>query len=482
VPANSSSWLPTLIVVLLGGCGGVGSTPLASYETFTLSLENATEGQELHPLDEVKVHVVYKGDLARNLRLSATITDLATGGVVTETFASETKDAAAFDLHSTWKANHSTFRSKGRYEVTFTATIVATVRGSEPWATDPAKVVVLSAPQLDSVVVTGLSVGAPTPYATPLRVTVAGKELWGPVRVSLVDLDRARSVPEFGATLPFEGTTTGRVHGWNGVAMSMERVGVIQLQVVAEYGDAVVRSEPFSMEITHMVDSVGVQYRDQSDVLHPATSTEVRFDDIKAVVVSVKGTNLVGHLVRLNNDAPFIATADDFQIVVVPSLDAFPAGLGTHHFSYNVSSGGSARGLGLDVRRWKLESCGWAMADGSPLSNPVPPGTRVVMRASGWGFPDTSGILLFKKNQADFTLWERDDGQNTSGHPEPYVNNDDQVDTFKVDVRNSVAEEKWTTVFDEEVPVLGLSHAEYYFEVTLQDQTCTSGELTVPEK
>jgi hypothetical protein len=153
--------------------------------------------------------------------------------------------------------------------------------------------------------------------------------------------------------------------------------------------------------------------------------------------------------------------------------------VGVHQFSYRVKSGGVTRSDDIDLRRWKLESCGWGMEDGSPLPNVLPVGAKVVMRAEGWGFPDTSGFLVFKKDQAEILLWERDDGQNTSNLPQPLINNDDEVDWWKVDVKDSVALNEWTTVHEEEVSVLGFNNAEYYFEVKLQDQKCTSGELSV---
>ncbi|MEW6434212.1 MAG: hypothetical protein AB1730_22150 [Myxococcota bacterium] len=47
---------------------------------------------------------------------------------------------------------------------------------------------------------------------------------------------------------------------------------------------------------------------------------------------------------------------------------------------------------------------------------------------------------------------------------------------------NSVAEQRRTTVFTEEVELLDVinTHAEYSFEVTPRDETRTSGQIDVP--
>lgn len=480
-----TAWLLCPLAALASACGVPGGPPQpsgATYETFTLALEGATEGQELRPTEQVKLHVVYQGALARNLEVAVTITDVATGEVATERLV-VTGESKAFDAHLVWTAQNRVFRKAGRFQVSFAASIVATLTGSTPWTTSPVGVVVSASPRIDSVVLSPLTVGAPTPYGTRLTITATGQELWGDVTFTMEDLGEHRAVNEFTRVEPGDGGTTTRVSVWSGAAYSVERVGVIPLQVTATFGQVSAKSEPFSVEIDHLVQAVSLSYRDADGVKHRPGANVTRLDTVKDIVLEVQGINLAGQLVRVNREAPFLAAADAFEIAVrPPEASAFPAGLGTHRFTYNVDTGGTVRGDHIDLRRWKLESCGWEMANGNPLPNPVPLGAQVVMRATGWGFPDTSGLLLFKKDQAEFLLWERDDGQNLSGTPKPFINNDDEVDWWKVDVMGSVAQKPWTTVFDEDFTVLGFGHAEYYFEVTLQDEKCTSGEISVPAK
>jgi hypothetical protein len=104
------------------------------------------------------------------------------------------------------------------------------------------------------------------------------------------------------------------------------------------------------------------------------------------------------------------------------------------------------------------------------------------MHAELWGFPDTSGWLIFRSPRAEFTVWERDPG----GRPTPEQvdslrNNDDEGDSFGSDVKSSVSEARWTTKYDDEFDLLDFhtNAAEYYFEVSVEDQVCTSGEILV---
>lgn len=474
-------------VLLASACGGPGTsttpppTP-AKFETFTLELENYAEGQELAPTALVKVHAVYKGDLARSLRINVTITDPATNETATKNFLpGPTQDATRFDVHTGWQAEHDLFKRPGRFVVTITASITATLRGSEPWTTAPVSVIIVASPSLQGISIDPTPGTTPMPYGAGMQVTVSGTGLWTDVELSIVDLENSRTLSGIGRTLAFDGTQTSITTPLAVKHFSLETVGVHPVQLVATFGAQEVRSAPFSLEITHMVQAVSVSYRDLSDALHPV-SFETRFDEVKELVIHATGINLAGHPVLIAGET-IAATGDELEVTRVPKLSDFADGKGTHDFVYWAESGGVTRRGQATLRRWKLESCGWFTEAGAPASGVVPLGAKVAMRASGWGFPDTSGFLVFKKDQAEFLLWERDDGQNNTNLPQPLINNDDEVDWFKVDVLNSVADQPWTTVFTEEVELLGIrTHAEYYFEVTLQDETCTSGQLDVPSQ
>ena len=102
------------------------------------------------------------------------------------------------------------------------------------------------------------------------------------------------------------------------------------------------------------------------------------------------------------------------------------------------------------------------------------------MHASLWGFPDTETYLwLFKSPQAEFTIWEAD----PAGRQwDPFGNNDDEVDSWNADIRSDETQQGWTAVYDEEFHMdpLVWNPAEYYFEVKVEDQLCTSSKIVVP--
>lgn len=105
--------------------------------------------------------------------------------------------------------------------------------------------------------------------------------------------------------------------------------------------------------------------------------------------------------------------------------------------------------------------------------------TTVTPRAAGWGFPDTTTFLFIKSHKAHFKIRERDSGQNTTSLPQLLVNNDDEVTTLDVDMFGSVSQTTWTARFVEEVDFFNLNRAELYFEVRMEDELCTSGEIIV---
>lgn len=479
--ASPAWWLSWCVFAACGGEPYTTPPPTpATYETFTITLEDGVvEGQEVRPMARLRARVVYKGDLARNLKVDVTITDVATGEAVqVPSGLLGAGDATTFNQPDSWVASHEWFKKAGRYEVVLTASILATLRGSTPWTVSAPKVVVVSSARLDSVTVSGLAVGAPTLYGTGLTVSAQGEDLWDDVALRVDNLDTSLPVPGLTGALASDAPATTLSSQWEVNSRSLEKVGVHRLQVVARFGAMEVKSEPFSIEVTHTVDQVVLRVRDANDTFlggEPST----RMDRVKDFVLTITGTNLAGHDVFITGGPLVTAPADSFDVVRVPSVDDFEDGKGTHQYQYYAQSGGIVRSADVGMRRWRLESCGW-YKDGAPVSGPVMADTTVMMRATGWGFPDTSGILVFKVNQAEFKIWERDDGQNDTNLPQPFVNNDDEVDAWKADVVSSVSEDDWRARFDEEPDFLGFGGAEYYFEVRIQDEKCTSGEIVVP--
>lgn len=109
----------------------------------------------------------------------------------------------------------------------------------------------------------------------------------------------------------------------------------------------------------------------------------------------------------------------------------------------------------------------------------VSKGTPVIMRATTWGFPDTRTILGFIKDRtATFTVMEDDTGRGILLGPGA-----DEVDELDgVEIRSNKADQAWTTRFEEDLdtPIIGVAHAELYFDVRIEEESCRSKIIRVP--
>jgi hypothetical protein len=191
-------------IILAAACAP--PLPVATFHTFTLEMESPSAGAELAPTDRVKLHIIYAGDLARSLGVDVAITDTVTNETVTLGFLPGAKEEDRFfDVHTFWTLVHERFKRPGRYVVTMTASITATIRGSKPWTTAPVSFVVNATPMLDAVTVSPITVGAPTPYGTEQTITVTGSGLWDDVNLAIVDLARGRMLTaDVVGPLPFD--------------------------------------------------------------------------------------------------------------------------------------------------------------------------------------------------------------------------------------------------------------------------------------
>jgi hypothetical protein len=205
--------------------------------------------------------------------------------------------------------------------------------------------------------------------------------------------------------------------------------------------------------------------------------------DVKELVVRVSGTQLAGHEVTLNGGKPFVAAADELEIVQPVSMSDFASGKGERRYDFVFRSGGVERSTSITLVRWGITSCGWFTADRQPIPDgqQVKEGTPVLMRATTWGFPDTKLILgLLKDREATFAIKESDEGRDPLLGP-----GDDDVEELDADIRGDQAEHSWTARFAEDLvaPVpLVITHAELFFYVTIEDQKCRSTIMKVPRE
>jgi hypothetical protein len=480
----SALGLGVLALGLLAACGD-GGPPPARYDTFSVELEDLADGDRVFPGQVIRFRTVYAGDLVRNLAWEATLTHEASGETASVRWSDTPEDTSRIDVTRTYTLRHELLERAGRIRIQVRASVTATRTGSAPWHADSERVFVELRPTLDALEVT-LPAAEPLPYATPIPFRVTGADLWGEVRVSVVDADSDAPVAGLDQALPFDGTQPSLAGTLTPRARALEHVGTHRLRLVARYGELELRSDPIAFEVTHTIDAVSALVR-RGDGTLAAPDFPHRLPGVAALVLRISGTQLAGHALTVNGGAPVLAGGDSLDLDVhAPSGDDFGDGEGFRTYDLVVRSGGMERSASVTLQRWGIDGCGWRADGGAALEDGAwtARGIRVVMAADSWGFPDTTtSWLVFRWPQAEFTLWEADPG----GRPEPgdlpfLENNDDEVDSFLADVRSGRSEQRWTTSHEDEWDPLDLhmNAAEYYFEVKLEDQRCTSAQILVP--
>jgi len=269
---------------------------------------------------------------------------------------------------------------------------------------------------------------------------------------------------------------------WRVQARPIERVGTHPVRLLATFGDLRRLSEPFLLTLTHTIDTITVVQRLPSGVIGPVPH-EAPLHTVPELIVRIRGTQLAGHEVSVNGATPIVAGSDEIELTLVPRSEDFASGKATHSYGFRVESGGIERLTGVVLRRWAISDCAWFTSDGRRLLNEekVRLGESVYLRATTWGFPDTKTTLgIFKDRTAKFNIMEDDSGRDeylAGGSP-------DDVDELKADIRSDRAEKTWTTVFDEDpgVPIFDLAHAEMYFDVLIEEESCRSTIIRVPER
>jgi hypothetical protein len=468
---------------LLVACGE--DIPPARYEAFTLELVDVSRGQQVLPGTSLAYRTRYVGDLARDLRFTAVFTHEASGESASFAWSEQVQDTAQLDILRRWKLRHDFLKKSGRIRVHLQASLTATRKGSTPWVVESDSVYVELYPALDGLEVRVEGAGQPVPYGTPVEVRVTGKDLWGDVAITVVDVEAGTRVSELDKTLPFDGSQSSLAGTWPLRARALERVGTHSLRVVARYGDVQRESEPIALRVTHTLDQVTILLRDGEGRLGPPAVPFPRLSEVTGLGVRISGTQLAGHEVTVNGGAPTSAPGDQLDLLpVTPTARDFEDGKGRQVYEFVVRSGGIERSASITLQRWGIERCAWRAADGREYggSESVGRSAQVAMHAWLWGFPDTTGWLFFKRPQAEFTVWERDPGgRPTPGQIDSVRNNDDEGDSFDADVRSGESAASWTTTYEDEFDPLDLhaNAAEYYFEVVVEDQRCNSGEILV---
>jgi hypothetical protein len=482
---RAMSLVGCLTAGLLVACGE--GPPPARYDVFTIELVGPSEGERVFPGQTLTFRTRYVGDLVRNLQFKATFTHESSGESASVQWSEPPQDTASIDVTRRWTLRHEFLERSGRIRVQLQASVTATRNGSTPWETNSQSVIVELYPTLNLEV--RLPTDQPLPYGTPIEFQVTGTDLWGDVGVTVLNVDTGANVAGLEEVLSFDGTQPSLGGSWTMRARELERVGTHHLRLVARYGDLEVESDPIAFVVTHTIDEVTSLVRYADGRLGFPTLPYPRLSEVTALGVRISGTQLAGHEVTVNGGPAVIASSDQLDLMVLtPRSDDFDNGNGRKTYEFVVRSGGIEKNASVTLQRWGIESCAWRSSDGRPLggSEYVDRGTPVVMQALLWGFPDTTtSWFFFKSPQAEFTIWEADPGgRPTREEIDLFQNNDDEVDSFDADVRSDQTEARWATVFEDEYDPLDLhlNAAEYYFEVKVEDQVCTSGEILVPSE
>jgi hypothetical protein len=477
--------LIALALLLTAACGpGPNDVPPGSFDVFTIELLDLAEGDRVLPGKPLRYQVRYQGTLARDLRFTAVFLHEATGETASQSWSAPPNDTFRVNLKSSWNLEHDFLKRSGRIRVHLEASIQSTRTGSTPWQTRSQSVYVELHPSV-SVQIAAPATTSPIPYATPLELQLTGQDLWGDVSLAVVDATTGEAVPELALAVPFDLDTRDVSVSWVLRARALERVGTHPLQVVATFGAAEARSALFDYLVTHTIDEVSILARRTSGTVSPPWSDPLKLPEVSELGLRIRGTQLGGHTYTVNGGAARTASGDELEVMLlVPKTSDFQSGKGVATYDFLVRSGGIERTAAVRVQRWGINHCAWYATDGREYSQSeaVNPDTEVVMKAVLWGFPDTKDYVVFKSPLARFTVWERDPG----GRPDELIsdsveNNDDKVKSFDGEIKAGQSEAVWKAEYVHEVDPIdfNVNAAEFDFDVQVEDQVCTSGEILV---
>jgi hypothetical protein len=475
------------VALLAVGCvepgddGATAPTRAAQYQVFEVRLVPAAPAGPLRPTQNVFLEVDYQGDLANPPELTIVMVAPDGRSVRRLVGSSSTQQSRSFREKRAWFVRDDFLKQSGRFELQVEASVRATLRGSSPWLARSNSLFLDLQSALDEVRVVSPAGADPIAYGTPMQIEVRGRDLWDPVAVTLVD-EVGTPLADEPASVTFAPDQTSAALTWRVRARPLERVGTHPVRLMASFGDLRRMSEPFQLSLTHTIDDVVMLRREPGGTLG-AVPREAPLPTVAELVVRARGTQLAGHPVSVNGAQPIVATSDEVELALVPRDADFERGKGTHTYAFTVESGGVARSASAVLRRWAISDCAWFTTDGRRLADleKVRLGQPVTLRAMTWGFPDTRTTLgIFKDRTASFTVMEDDSGRDeylAGGSP-------DEVDELKADIRADQAEKGWTTVFEEDpgIPIFDLAHAEMYFDVRIEDESCRSTIIRIPER
>jgi hypothetical protein len=329
-------------------------------------------------------------------------------------------------------------------------------------------------PKLQAITLLSPASGGTIDLGQEVKFRLTGTDLWNSIRVYAMEDD--------GSTLPTKEMDWFSVSGgkkdlsaletWIVAGQVKKSLGKHKLRLMAKYGDQQVLSDPFEIDVTYVLDDIELLVRSPQGQLQKAGTSELELPKVDELVIRIKGQGLNGKTLEVSESGgklpDVVAAGDTVDIVYKPKWEEFTTGKQKRSYHFTVAIGVFQLQTGATLLRWGITFCSWRRADGTNLGNndDVAHGSDVFMAVDTWGFKSAS---------AKFVIMEDDD-----------VSADDKIETMMVPVSTDNLLITWKAKYTDDstwVPIVGKvkTDPEYFFSVQIEDVSCKSKLIEVPE-
>lgn len=329
-------------------------------------------------------------------------------------------------------------------------------------------------PKLQGITLLSPSSGGTIELGQEVKFRLTGTDLWNSVKVFAMEDDgSALPTKELDSRSVFGGKKDlSALESWIVAGLVKKSLGKHKLRLMAKYGDQQVLSDPFEIDVTYVLDDIELLVRSPQGDLQQAGTGELELPKVDELVIRVKGQGLSGKTLAVSEGTAklpdVVAAGDTVEIVYKPTWEEFAKGKQKRSYNFKVTIGLFELETGASLLRWGITFCSWRRADGTNLGNnaDVAHGTEVFMAVDTWGF---------KSSTAKFVIMEDDD-----------ISADDKIETMMVPTSTDKLSVAWKAKYTDDstwVPIVGTvkTDPEYYFSVQIEDLSCKSKLIEVPE-
>ena len=444
-----------LLFTILSGCGLLGPKELV----LEIQLIGVNDGDQLSPNTRLDYEVTASG--YRDVTVEAVIDS----GQIE-------REGIGTGLKGHWDVRGDFLKKAGRSKIFLRAT--GTPRSVDPSSPEAAPVTVASQsvfvevnPKLEAITLLIPSAGETIALGEEVKFQVAGTDLWLSVDVHAMAVD-GTDMPT--SIVDSYSAGSGSATSWVVDGTLRKSLGKHRLRLVAEYGEQQVQSDPFEVEVLYVLDGVELLVRSPEGSLQDAGYDDLELRKVDDLVIRVSGRGLTGQTLEIfEGEAKLgdaVAPGDELDFVYKPRWEDFPAGQQKRAYQFKVTIGIFEEETGATLLRWGIIGCTWRRADGSVLGNNdnVAAGTDVHLTVDTWGF---------KSSTAEFVIKEEDLGE------------DDYMTTLTTPVTSEKVDISWKAEYDVDPAAWPFedvhTDAEFYFTVQIEDLSCKSKLIEVPE-